>query len=48
MKPKMVILSHDIAHRPYEIRDEQKELEEFLELSKTAGYKFDTIDNYLD
>ena len=46
-KPKMVILSHDIAHRPYEKRDEQKELETFIKLAKNAGYKFDTIDNYL-
>ena len=44
----MVILTHDIAYRPYEIRDEEKELVQFLELAKTAGYKFDTVDNYLD
>eukprot|EP00095_Tigriopus_kingsejongensis_P012687 maker-scaffold22_size673200-snap-gene-4.22 protein:Tk12687 transcript:maker-scaffold22_size673200-snap-gene-4.22-mRNA-1 annotation:"polysaccharide deacetylase" len=45
-KPQMVILSHDVAHRPYEIRDEQRELEDFIRLAKESGYKFATIDKY--
>ena len=44
---KMVILSHDMAYRPGGKRDEQKELQTFLKLSKDAGYNFETLDYYL-
>ena len=47
MPDKMVLLSHDIAYRPGSKRDEQKELETFLKLSKEAGYIFETLDYYL-
>ena len=45
---KVVVLSHDLAHREWEARDEGKQLEEFIRLAKAAGYKFDTIENYIE
>ncbi|XP_023343432.1 uncharacterized protein LOC111712908 [Eurytemora carolleeae] len=44
---KIIVLSHDIAHRPGGNIDGQLALETFLQLSLQKGYKFNTVDTYL-
>ncbi len=43
---RLVILSHDVAHRPGGAIDGRQELEEFIRLARQAGYQFDTVNNY--
>ena len=44
---KLVVLSHDIAHRPGGDKDAKEELVKFLRLSLEKGYEFRTVDTYL-
>ena len=44
---KIVVLSHDIAHRPGGDKDAKAELVTFLTLAKEKGYEFRTVDTYL-
>ncbi len=50
-KGKVVLLAHDKAFRPNEIagtKNDQLELEAFLERATQAGYTFRTIETYLE
>jgi len=47
MKGKIVLLSHDIAHRPGGNLDAKTELVNFLGLALEKGYQFRTVDTYL-
>ena len=44
---KIVVLTHDIAHRPGGDKDAQAELLQFLQLAVEKGYEFRTVDTYL-
>jgi len=44
---KIIVLTHDIAHRPGGDIDAQAELIKFLTLAQEKGYEFRTVDTYL-
>ena len=44
---KIIVLTHDIAHRPGGDIDAQAELLKFLTLALEKGYEFRTVDTYL-
>jgi len=44
---KIVVLTHDIAHRPGGDLDAKAELVKFLSLATQKGYEFKTVDTFL-
>lgn len=44
---KIVVLTHDIAHRPGGQMDAKSELVKFFTMSLDKGYQFKTVDTYL-
>jgi len=44
---KIIVLTHDIAHRPGGTLNAQMELAAFVQLSLEKGYEFRTVDTYL-
>jgi hypothetical protein len=46
---KIVVLAHDVAYRPHDLTNgtlDYEELLTFIDLAKSAGYEFSTLDKY--